>query len=130
MVVDSSAIISVLLGEPRAPAVAAVLGAARSPIMSAATAVELFIVAEARAGAAGADAARALLDSAGVDIIPVGDVTVQLALESWRAFGKGRHPAALNFGDCFSHALAVQFELPLLCVGDDFARTGHPIVVV
>jgi ribonuclease VapC len=59
-----------------------------------------------------------------VNVIPFTDVHFGLALEAWLAYGKGRHPAALNFGDCLAYAVAKYAERPLLCVGDDFAQTG------
>jgi ribonuclease VapC len=128
LVVDTSAVIALLFEEPDADAIARALDRSRSPVMSAATLTELFIVAEGRRGAGGAEWTNVVLERSGVTIIPVDHHTSDLALTAWRRFGKGRHPAALNFGDCFSYALAVHFELPLLCVGNDFARTDLTIV--
>jgi ribonuclease VapC len=128
LVVDTSAIVALLLGEPEAAAIATALASAASPIMSAATVVELGIVAEARSGKRGGSHVRALLDAATVDVIPVDHLAASRAIDSWRRFGKGRHRAALNFGDCFSHSLAVHAQLPILCVGDDFTHTDATVV--
>ena len=62
--------------------------------------------------------------SAGILTMPVDNLQLALAREAFAAFGKGRHPAALNFGDCFSYALATHFDVPLLCTGNGFVRTG------
>ena len=128
LVVDSSALIALLFEEPEADAIGRALDRTRSPVMSAATMTELFIVAEGRRGTRGRETASMLLEQAGVRIIPVDHHTSDLALTAWRRFGKGRHPASLNFGDCFAYALASHFELPLLCVGSDFARTDLTVV--
>lgn len=128
VVVDTSAIMALLLRETQAPNIARALAACASPIMSAATSTELGIVVEARHGLAGVTELRALLDAAAIDIIPLDEHAAARAVESWRQFGKGRHAAGLNFGDCFTHALAMHVELPILCVGDDFARTDAVVV--
>ncbi len=123
LVVDPSAVVAVVLAEPRAAAVERALQLASGPIMSAANVVELLLVLEGRLGPAGTDAAHNLLTQADVVVVPVDDSMVDGALRAWRRFGKGRHPARLNFGDCFAYALAAHWELPLLCVGDDFRHT-------
>ena len=91
--------------------------------MSAATRVELGIVVEARAGPAGAQLLEELLARVGVRVEPVDQGLADEALVCWRRFGRGRHPAGLNYGDTFSYALARRMGLPLLFVGEDFART-------
>ena len=121
-VVDTSAVVSVLLGEPGSDEVERKLGA--SPcVMSAATRVELAIVIESRAGSAGAQLLQELLDRIEIQIEPVDARLADEAMVCWRRFGKGRHPAGLNYGDTFSYALARRLGLPLLFVGDDFAQT-------
>ncbi len=95
--------------------------------MSAATRVELGIVIEAKRGAAGVLLLDELMARLDIRIEPVDEGMAEEALACWRRFGKGRHPAALNFGDVFSYALARQHGLPLLCVGDDFSRTDIPL---
>ena len=128
MVVDTSAIIAMLLGEEAALNIARALSASTSAVMSAATRTELGIVAEARSGPNASAHLQSLLDDAGIDVIPLDGHGAERAVDSWRRFGKGRHPAGLNFGDCFTHALAADFELPILCVGDDFSRTDVAVV--
>lgn len=124
VIVDTSALAAVVFGEPDAEVMAAaMLRAAGDLMISAATLVEAHIVAEARQGLeAGADL-KALLDHFGVRTVPVDDDQAQAAVAAWRRFGKGRHPASLNFGDCFSYALAKMSAAPLLFKGDDFTQT-------
>jgi ribonuclease VapC len=122
IVVDTSAVVAVLFGEPDAEGVEHKL--VDSPcVMSAATRVELGIVVEARAGPAGAQLLEELLARIEVRVEPVDAALADEALVCWRRFGKGRHPASLNYGDTFSYALARRLGLPLLFVGDDFAQT-------
>lgn len=128
MVVDTSAIMALLLGEPVALNIAQALSASSSAVMSAATRTVLGIVAEARSGPQASAHLQSLLDDAGIEIIPLDGRGAERAVDSWRRFGKGRHPAGLNFGDCFTYALAADFELPILCVGDDFSRTDATVV--
>jgi ribonuclease VapC len=91
--------------------------------MSAAVVVETSIVIEAAAGEAGIRELDALLDAAGIEIVPFQPEQVALARECFRRFGKGRHPARLDFGDCLSYALARHRAEPLLFTGDDLSRT-------
>lgn len=121
-VVDTSAIVAVLLEEPGSEAIAREL-LKGSCVMSAATRVELGIVVEARAGAAGTQLLEELLARIDVRIAPVDEDQAREALVCWRRFGKGRHEAVLNFGDTFAYALAQQTGQPLLCIGNDFSQT-------
>jgi len=77
-----------------------------------------------RKGTAGQGQLDDLCRDAGIISMPVDALQLAVAREAFGMFGKGRHPAALNFGDCFSYALATHFDVPLLCVGNDFVRTG------
>ena len=121
-VVDTSAIVAVLLEESGSEAIEREL--LQGPcVMSAATRVELGIVIEARAGAAGTQLLEELLARIDIRIAPVDEDQARDALVCWRRFGKGRHEAALNFGDTFAYALARQTGQPLLHVGNDFSRT-------
>ena len=120
--VDTSAVIAVLLAEPGHELIEQTL-IDDEPIMSAPTRVELGIVIEARNGAAGTQLLEDLLERVGMVVEPIDSALAAEAVSGWRRFGKGRHPAGLNFGDTFSYALAVQRGLPLLFVGDDFAQT-------
>lgn len=122
MVLDTSAIIAILFSEPGAHRLEeAVLGASRV-VVSAGSRVEAGIVALARRGEAAEAELALLLDRLRVDIAPVTASHAEHALDAFRQFGKGRHPASLNFGDCFSYALARTLGKPLLFVGDDFTR--------
>jgi ribonuclease VapC len=123
IVVDTSAIIAILLQEENAPAAATAIADASSRLMSAANWVEAAIVVEARKGAEGSQEFDALIETAGLEIVPVTDDVARAARGAWRRYGKGRHPAGLNFGDCFAYGLAKVRALPLLAVGGDFAKT-------
>jgi len=123
MVVDSSAIVTVLLEEPGFLTFVDAMVAANDPAVSAATLVECSVVMAARVGPAGVERVDDLLSEAGVRVMAVDARQALVARDAWMRFGKGRHPAALNYGDCFSYALAVTTERPLLFRGDDFGRT-------
>lgn len=124
MVTDTSALVAVVLGEPDAERyVAALRTSAGAPHLSAANAVETALVVEARQGLEAARDLELLIEEAGIRVHPVDDVQVRLAVDAWRRFGKGRHPAGLNFGDCFAYALARHLGDPLLFKGADFAQT-------
>lgn len=123
MVVDTSAVVALLLGEDAAERIDELLGGSEHCAMSAATLVELMIVVEARTGPAGVVIATRLLNRFGIEVAPLTEEVAQHALDGWRRFGRGRHPAGLNLGDAYSYGLAVARAEPLLFVGDDFART-------
>ena len=123
MVLDTSAIIAILEGESEAPRLVASLETADGIWVSAATVVEAGIVVEARRGEFGARELDLLLHRSRVDVVSVTAEHAELAREAYRRFGKGRHAAALNFGDCFAYAVAVALEEPLLFVGADFTKT-------
>lgn len=123
MVVDTSALVALLLGEPQGPDIAAAFEAAGQAVISAATLVEATIVVESRLGAEGVLRLDQLLRAAEVVTVAVDEIQARAASDAWRAFGKGRHPAALNLGDCFTYALAQVRDEPILCIGNDFART-------
>lgn len=123
MVVDSSAVISILLGEDEAERLARALLSEPRPIMSAFSSLETAIVIEARKGPAGGREWDLLTFKAGIELIAFTQAQRTLALEAWRRFGRGRHPAGLNIGDCCSYALAAHTGRPLLFKGEDFAHT-------
>lgn len=123
LVVDTSAIIALLESEPAAVAVAEALANARIRLMSVANALEATIVVRTRRGEAGVSHLDLLLERAGIEFVAVDRAQLALARDGHRRFGKGRHPAALNFGDCFAWALATDRAIPLLFVGEDFAHT-------
>jgi ribonuclease VapC len=123
MVIDTSVLIAILLGEPSSRQLIAVLDAATTRKISAASVVEASLVLLARHGEAGDVQLDRLVQKLGAEIVPVDTEQVTAARDAALRFGRGRHPAALNFGDCFSYALAVVSAEPLLFVGDDFAKT-------
>ena len=123
MVVDTSAIVAVLLAEPDAEPIAKALGEAPARLISAVTRVELSFVIEGRKGEPGRQDLERLLGSGGFEVVSVTPHHADLAIEAFRRYGKGRHPAGLNIGDCFSYALAMATEHPLLFKGADFIHT-------
>ena len=120
IVVDTSAPIAIILGEPAGPLCLAALETETEILMSAGTLAELLIVA-ARLGIT--EQVTGLVHRGGFKIIAVTGATAATAGRAYKAWGKGFHPAGLNFGDCFAYALAEQYACGLLFVGDDFART-------
>ncbi|TDE10364.1 type II toxin-antitoxin system VapC family toxin [Jiangella asiatica] len=128
LVVDTSAAIAVLTGEDGAEWLVRTLALADRRYISAASYVELGIVIESRLGPVGTGTAMRFTRDAEIDVVPVEPGVAERALEGWRRFGKGRHPAALNYADCFTYALAVESSLPILCVGNDFARTDVDVL--
>ena len=91
--------------------------------MSAATFVETSMVVESRFGPDGLRVLDLFISKAGIGLVPVDTDQAYIARQAFQKFGKGRHPAALNFGDCFSYALAKSLGMPLLFKGNDFALT-------
>lgn len=128
LVVDTSAAVAVILGEPGSGELAGHLEDALVRLMPAAIRVELGIVIEARLWPAGQDIAERFLRDAKIDIVPIDADLAARAVSGWRRYGKGRHPAGLNFGDCFSYALAERTGHPVLCTGGDFAATDIAVV--
>jgi ribonuclease VapC len=122
-VIDTSALICVLLNEDAAPRVARAIEEGSPRLLSAATLLEAAIVIESRRGDAGGRELDLLLYRTKIETVAVDEEQIETARIAWRRFGKGRHPAALNYGDCFAYALAKIREASLLFVGDDFART-------
>ena len=123
MVLDTSALLALLLDEPEAEAFRAALEDDQLRLVSAGTLLETAIVIEARKGDAGGRELDLLVHKAGITIVPPDADQVSAARRAYRRFGRGHHPAALNYGDVFAYALAVTAEEPLLFKGDDFAKT-------
>lgn len=123
MVIDSSAIVAVAFNELEAPSIERRIVDDPVRLISAATVLEAAIVIEARYGEAGGRELDLSLSSIGAEIIPVDLAQLEEARRAWRTFGKGRHPAGLNFGDCFSYALAKSRGEALLFKGNDFSKT-------
>ncbi len=121
--IDTSALVSVLLNEESAVQVAQAMDRSASRLLSAANLLEATMVIESRKGEAGGREFDLLLYRTGIEIVPVDQDQAEIARLAWRRFGRGRHPAALNYGDCFAYALARSRRAPLLFVGNDFTRT-------
>ena len=120
IVVDTSALIEIALAASRAQDCRQALVKADRLLISAATVSETLIVALGR----GVEAQMsAVFDRFGLIVVPLTDRRARMAAAAYQRFGKRRHPAALNFGDCFAYALAKEHGCPLLFVGEDFART-------
>lgn len=128
LVVDTSAVVAILGNESAANDIIEALDVAEDRLMSAATLVELGMVMEARLGAAGALAVDRFLRDGEVNVVAVDRQQADRALDGWRRYGKGRHKAALNLGDCFTYALAADRDLPVLCTGNDFGQTDLTVV--
>jgi ribonuclease VapC len=122
MVIDTSAVLAILLGEPEERDMAEAMAGAESRLLSAASLVEIAMVALSRRPTTLAEIEHQLT-SWGVEIVPVSVAQARLAADGFARFGRGRHPAKLNFGDCFAYALARERGEPLLFKGDGFART-------
>ena len=123
MIVDTSAVLAILFHESDAERYARAITKASRCRMSVATLVETTIVLESRSGAAAGYELDAFLEDAAIELEPVTLAQAQAARRVWRRFGKGNHPAGLNFGDCFSYALAEIMREPLLFKGRDFELT-------
>jgi ribonuclease VapC len=120
MVIDTSAVMAIFLCEPEMSPFRRLIDEAESSVMSAVTAFEIGIVAESKLGEASAQGFDQFLIEMEIEVIPVDRKQSEIARIAYRKFGKGRHPAGLNFGDCFSYALARVLGEPLLAKGNDF----------
>ena len=123
MIVDASAILAILLGEPDAERYEDAIAAAWPRRMSAVALLEAAMVVESRGGAEAGYELDALLERAEIELAPVTSEHANAARRAWRRYGKGNHPAGLNFGDCLVYALAEATGEPLLYKGRDFDRT-------
>jgi len=128
MVIDSSAVLALLFNEPEGDDIEIAVDADQTRLISAASVVEAAIVVEARLGAAGGREFDLLLHKAGIELVAVTPDQADVARSAWRRYGRGRHEANLNVGDCFSYALAMTSGEPLLFTGSDFSRTDVPRV--
>lgn len=123
MVIDSSALIAILLKEEEAQSFAYEIEQSASRLLSACTLVETFMVIESRVGGVGVKELERLIERHFFDVIPFNLHQASLAQHAFLAYGKGRHKAGLNMGDCFSYALSKAEQLPLLFKGNDFIHT-------
>jgi ribonuclease VapC len=123
MVIDTSAVVAILFGESEAETFAETIEQDPVRLISAASVLEAAIIVESELGDAGARELDLILYKAGITIVPFSPEHLAAARHAFRVFGKDRHPAALNFGDCFSYALSKSTGEPLLFKGADFPRT-------
>ena len=123
MVIDTSAILAILADEPERNHFNALIAVSPIRLMSAGTHLETAIVVEARYGRLGVYDLRLFLATAGIEIAAFDSEQASIAADAYARFGKGRHAAGLNFGDCFAYALASKTNLPLLFKGEDFVHT-------
>jgi ribonuclease VapC len=130
VVIDTSAMIALLLNEANAVSIAQAIESGSLRLLSAANFLEASIVIESRKGETGGRELDLLLYRAAIEVVAVDQDQAEVARLAWRRFGKGRHPAGLNYGDCFAYALAKTRRLPLLFDGDDFSQTDIEAVVL
>ncbi|MDX3968201.1 MAG: type II toxin-antitoxin system VapC family toxin [Bradyrhizobium sp.] len=123
MVIDTSAIVAIALDERDAADIERLIVDDPIRLISAATVLEATMAIETRLGDAGGREFDLWLVKIGAEIVPVDAQQVDAARRAWRRYGKGRHAASLNYGDCFSYALAMTRSEPLLFKGEDFAKT-------
>ena len=123
MVIDTSAILALLFNEAEADDNELALDDDPVRLLSAASCLETAMVVEARMGEPGGRELDLLVHKARIEVVGVTPEQVEVARSAWRRFGRGRHEAGLNYGDCFAYALAATSGEPLLFKGNDFART-------
>jgi ribonuclease VapC len=128
VIIDSSAILAVIGKEPGYERILHALATSQRTRIGAPTRLETGIVMMARFGPRGKTALSRFLQENAITTVAFGEEHAAVALDAYSRFGKGRHPAALNFGDCCAYAIASLAGEPLLCIGDDFARTDLPLV--
>jgi len=128
VVIDTSALLAILLDEPERGKFLQLLSESETRLLSAANALETAIVVESRRGEAAGRELDLFLHRTKIEIVAVDAEQFSIARFAWRKFGKGRHPAALNFGDCFAYALTKMSSEPLLAKGEDFRRTDLQVL--
>jgi ribonuclease VapC len=128
MIIDSSAILAVIGKEPGYEHIVHQLAASSATRIGAPTQLETGIVLTARFGPRGKTALARFLQESSIQTVAFGEAHASVALDAYSRFGKGRHRAALNFGDCCTYAVASLAGEPLLCLGDDFPQTDLPVV--
>ena len=128
MVIDSSALIAILLDEAEGEHFSELIVDSEVRLLGAVSRLEAGIVAESRLGRRATDRMRRLLAKLAPETVGFTPEHATAALEAWRRFGKGNHPAALNFGDCCTYALCKATGEPLLAKGEDFSRTDMKLV--
>lgn len=130
MVLDTSAVLAILLGEPEAVTFSQAIEAAPVRLMSTVSVLEAALVIESRKGPNGRRDLDQFLKDGVTEMVAFDPLQVHVAREAFLKFGKGRHPAALNITDCCSYALAMTSGEPLLFKGNDFSQTDVPRVTL
>ena len=128
MVIDTSALIAILLGESEAQRIASAIAGDPKKVMSSFSLLEAGIVIEAKKGEAGGRELDLLIHRCEIEVVNLTTEQSELARVCWRRFGKGRHPASLNIGDCCSYALSKYTNEPLLFKGEDFSKTDLELI--
>jgi ribonuclease VapC len=128
MVIDTSAVVAIILGEPERDSFLRMIQRAETAYISTANLLEASIVIEYRLGEAAGRELDLLLRDLAIQIVPVDADQGEIARRAWRKYGKGRHNARLNFGDCFAYALATSLGEPLLAKGNDFSRCDVKLI--
>lgn len=128
MIVDSSALVAIFLQEPRHEDLVGRIAETPGAAVGAPTLVEAGIVISARLRVDARPLLIRFVQEFGIQVVPFGDDHWREALDAYSRFGKGRHPAGLNLGDCFSYAVASLADQPLLCVGGDFGQTDLTVL--
>lgn len=124
IVVDTSALYAILVNEPEAEDFMRIISRDDAPQISALTLYECMIVSYARGGKALLEDLQQLQTTGNIAVVPFNLQSANAAQAAYQQFGKGHHPASLNFGDCAAYSLAVTLGCPLLYKGDDFTKTG------
>jgi ribonuclease VapC len=130
MVIDTSALIAILFGEPEAISFSKAIADESRKLIRAVNALETGIVVEAKKGEAGGRELDLLLHRAQIEIVAMNADQADLARTAWRKYGKGNHPAGLNIGDCYAYALAKYSGEPLLYKGNDFSQKDIQATIV
>ena len=128
MVIDTSALMAILLGELEAPRIASAIADDPKRVMSSFSLLEAGIVIEAKKGEVGGRELDLLIHRSEIEVVNLTTEQSELARVCWRKYGKGRHPASLNIGDCCSYALSKFTNEPLLFKGEDFSKTDLDLV--
>lgn len=129
MIVDSSALLAIVFREPGFDRLLEVMAGEASAAVGTPTLAETGIVLHARLGTAARGLLERLIDELDIQEVPFGELHWREAVEAFRRYGRGRHPAGLNFGDCMAYAVARLSGEPLLFLGEDFRRTDIDAVV-
>ena len=123
MIVDSSVAVAILLREPGYEPLLQRIEEEAEPAIGTPTLAETGLVLTGRLGSAALSLLARFVQESGLVVVPFVEEHSSTAVDAFRRFGKGRHPAGLNFGDCLTYAIARLADEPLLCLGDDFAKT-------